>query len=113
LGCGPQCADQVSYFGLLFVQVPGERVGVPACPGRFFPLPAGLELRALPAAVGGRLAGFPDQFVVLEGQALRFGVGMAQVTCELSPLPEKHAQPRATENGHAPPFSAATDLIPV
>jgi hypothetical protein len=113
LGCGPQCADQVSYFGLLFVQVPGERVGVPACPGRFFPLPAGLGLRALPAAIGGRLAGFPDEFVVLEGQALRFGVGMAQVTCELSPLPEKHAQPRATENGHAPPFPAATDLIPV
>jgi hypothetical protein len=77
LGCGPQCADQVSYFGLLFVQVPGERLGVPACPGRFFPRPAGLELRALPAAIGGRLAGFPDQFVVLEGQALRFGVGMA------------------------------------
>jgi hypothetical protein len=72
-----------------------------------------LELRALPAAIGGRLAGFPDQFVVLEGQALRFGVGMAQVTSKLSPLPEKHAQPRATENGHAPPFPAATDLIPV
>jgi hypothetical protein len=47
--------------------------------------------------------GFPDEFVVLEGQALRFGVGMAQVICELSPLPEKHAQPRATETGHAPP----------
>ena len=104
MGGGPQCADQVSYFGLLFVQLPGERVGVLACPGRFFPLPAGLELRALPAAIRGRLAGFPDEFVVLEGQAFRFGMGMAQVICELSPLPEKHAHPRATETGHAPPF---------
>ncbi|HEY6575576.1 MAG TPA: hypothetical protein VI029_11725, partial [Mycobacterium sp.] len=75
------------------MQLPGERVGVLACPGRFFPLPAGLELRAVPAAIRGRLAGFPDEFVVLEGQAFRFGMGMAQVICELSPLPEKHAHP--------------------
>lgn len=73
-------------------------------PWPLLPPPAGLELRALPAAIRGRLAGFPDEFVVLEAQAFRFGMGMAQVICELSPLPEKHAHPRATETGHAPPF---------
>ena len=63
-----------------------------------------MQLGTLPAAVRGCLVGFPDEFVVLEGQVLRFGLGVTEVIYELSPLAEQQTQPRAAETGHVPPF---------
>jgi hypothetical protein len=63
---GPERRDQVSYFGLLLVQIPGEPIGAGAPLGRLFPLPAGFYLGPLPSARRRGLSRFPDELVVLQ-----------------------------------------------
>src|SRR6516225_1892605 len=69
-GC-PKRRYQLSYLGLLLIQLSAKFVGMGPRVLRLFSFPARPALGSLPAAGRSRMPRGPDEFVVVEGEALR------------------------------------------